>query len=113
MCRFGTTVCATCKMASCPAAQDTHRDGLCPLPVQPSSNTISRGVCLKAQTKVQVAALLDGATPLHCAALRANPELVQLLLSFKAQPLVTSAAGDMPIQLVPMCRGKDKGEGTG
>ena len=100
-----------CNLSSCSTAHPLT--GLYCLPVQPSSNTISRGVCLKAQTKVQVAALLDGATPLHCAALRANPQLVQLLLSFKAQPLVTSAAGDMPIQLVPMCKGKDKGEGTG
>ena len=98
-CHFTTSCCARGELTVI----------VCPLAVQPSSHMISRGVSLKVQTKDQVAALLDRATPLHCAALRANPELVELLLAHKAQPLVKSAAGDLPIQLVPLCKGRSAG----
>lgn len=48
-------------------------------------------------------ALLDGCTPLHCAALRGNPALVSHLLSCGADPLVTNAAGELPLECVPVC----------
>lgn len=59
-----------------------------------------------------VAALLDGATPLHCAALRGNPAQVEHLLSCGGDPSVRTAAGELPIELVPVCgdRGPVPGE---
>jgi len=53
-------------------------------------------------------ALLDGATPLHCAALRGNPAQVDHLLYCGADPTRRTAAGDLPLQLVPKCGGYDK-----
>eukprot|EP00775_Hariotina_reticulata_P008350 gene8350-8535_t len=50
-----------------------------------------------------VAALLDGATPLHCAALRGNPAQVDHLLYCGADPTLRTAAGQPPLQLVPVC----------
>lgn len=50
-----------------------------------------------------VAALLDGATPLHCAALRANPAQVEHLLSCGADPSMRTVAGELPIEFVPVC----------
>jgi hypothetical protein len=50
-----------------------------------------------------VAALLDGATPLHCAALRGNPAQVEHLLHCGADPTLRTAAGELPLQLVPAC----------
>jgi Sec-independent protein translocase protein TatA len=52
-----------------------------------------------------VEALLDGATPLHCAALRGNPAQVDHLLYCGADPTRKTAAGDLPMQLVPRCGG--------
>ncbi len=49
------------------------------------------------------AALLDGATPLHCAALRGNPAQVQQLLLCRADPTLRTMAGLLPMQLVPQC----------
>ncbi|KAF8072774.1 MAP1D [Scenedesmus sp. PABB004] len=58
-----------------------------------------------------VAALLDGATPLHCAALRGNPAQVDLLLFSGADPTLRTAAGELPLQLVPACCGFDRETG--
>ncbi len=41
-----------------------------------------------------VAALLDGATPLHCAAIRGNPAQVDHLLLCGADPLLPNTAGE-------------------
>lgn len=50
-----------------------------------------------------VGALLEGATPLHCAALRGNPAQVDHLLSCGADPTIKTAAGDLALQWVPFC----------
>eukprot|EP00878_Enallax_costatus_P014166 GHUV01014815.1.p1 GENE.GHUV01014815.1~~GHUV01014815.1.p1 ORF type:complete len:1261 (+),score=458.53 GHUV01014815.1:316-4098(+) len=50
-----------------------------------------------------VAALLDGATPLHCAAIRGNPAGVHHLLQCGGDPMRETAAGELPIELVPVC----------
>jgi hypothetical protein len=49
-------------------------------------------------TRETVAAVLHGATPLHCAAIRGNPALVDHLLLCGADPLLTSAAGEQQRQ---------------
>jgi hypothetical protein len=54
-------------------------------------------------------ALLDGATPLHCAALRGNPAQVDHLLYCGADPTRKTAVGDLPLQLVPRCGGYSSG----
>lgn len=51
-------------------------------------------------------AVLDGATPLHCAALRTSPKLTEHLLASGADPMATTAAGDLPMDLVPPCHPK-------
>lgn len=56
-----------------------------------------------------VAALLDGATPLHAAALRGNPAQIDHLLFCKADPMARTAAGDYPFELVPICADKVSG----
>jgi len=50
-----------------------------------------------------VGALLDGAGPLHCAAIRGNPAQVDHLLYCGADPTSKTAPGDLPLQLVPYC----------
>lgn len=60
-------------------------------------------------TRESVAALLDGATPLHCAALRANPAQVTHLLAAGADPTLRTAAGELPMELVPRCSISGKG----
>ena len=56
------------------------------------------------QLLVRVAeALLDGSTPLHCAALRGNPAQVDYLLLAGADPLLHNAAGELALELVPVC----------
>lgn len=50
-----------------------------------------------------VAAVLDGVTPLHCAAIRGNPAQVKHLLDSGAIACARSAAGELPIELVPVC----------
>ena len=50
-----------------------------------------------------VAALLDGATPLHCAALRGNPAQVDHLLYCGADATVRTTAGELALELVPIC----------
>lgn len=50
-----------------------------------------------------LAAVLDGATPLHCAALRTSPKLTEHLLASGADPMARTAAGDLPMDLVPPC----------
>ncbi|GLC37451.1 hypothetical protein PLESTB_001584400 [Pleodorina starrii] len=62
-----------------------------------------------------VAAVLDGATPLHCAALRGNPAQVDHLLYCGADPTLKTAAGELPIEQVPVCgdRASAPGAGTG
>ena len=57
-----------------------------------------------------VAALLDGATPLHAAALRGNPAQIDHLLFCKADPMARTAAGDIPFELVPNCRDRLTGD---
>lgn len=54
-----------------------------------------------------VAALLDGVTSLHAAALSAAPGLVELLLSLQADPLARTAAGELALELVPVCDTQD------
>ncbi|KAL6760662.1 hypothetical protein V8C86DRAFT_1058572 [Haematococcus lacustris] len=56
-----------------------------------------------AVTLETVAALLDGATPLHCAAIRGNPAQLEHLLSCGADPSLRTAAGELPLELVPAC----------
>ena len=48
-------------------------------------------------------ALLDDATPLICAALRGNPAQVDHLLYCGADPCATNAAGDLALEMVPLC----------
>jgi hypothetical protein len=55
-----------------------------------------------------VAALLDGATPLHCAALRGNPAQVDHLLYCGADPTLRNAAGELALELVPVCGSVNK-----
>ncbi len=64
----------------------------------------SAGVTLEA-----VAAVLDGATPLHCAALRGNPAQVDHLLFCGSDPGLRTAAGELAIELVPVCGDKPAG----
>ncbi|GAX80648.1 hypothetical protein CEUSTIGMA_g8083.t1 [Chlamydomonas eustigma] len=54
-------------------------------------------------TLEMVAAVLDGATPLHCAAIRGNPSQVDHFLFCGSNPSVRTAAGDLPIELLPVC----------
>lgn len=62
-------------------------------------------------TLESVAALLDGATPLHCAAIRGNPAQINHLLQNGADPTLKTVCGDLPIELVPVCG--DKNQQTG
>ena len=57
-----------------------------------------------------IAALLDDATPLHAAALRGNPAQIDHLLFCKADPMARTAAGDSPLELVPVCEEQPSGE---
>lgn len=50
-----------------------------------------------------VQAALLGATPLHCAALRGNVASLDHLLYCGASPTATTAAGLLPLELVPYC----------
>ncbi len=59
-----------------------------------------------------VAAVLDGATPLHCAALRGNPAQVDHLLYCGADPTIKTAAGELPIEQVPVCGGGASASGA-
>ena len=52
--------------------------------------------------------LLQGATPLHCGALRGNPAQVDHLVYCSADATLPSAAGLLPVQLVPLCGDRDK-----
>ena len=54
-----------------------------------------------------VAALLDQATPLHCAALRGNPGQVDYLMYLGADPYRMTAAGDLALDLIPLCGDTD------
>jgi hypothetical protein len=54
-----------------------------------------------------VEAALDGATALHCAALRGNPAQTDHLLYCKADPTLKTAAGLLPLELVPLCGDRD------
>ena len=66
-------------------------------------------VQVKLSTRSAVAALLDGATPLHAAALRGNPAQIDHLLFCKANPMARTAAGDCPLELVPPCEEQPAG----
>lgn len=46
-----------------------------------------------------VAALLDGATPLHCAAIRGSPTQIEHLVSHGADLYIPTAAGALTIML--------------
>lgn len=48
-------------------------------------------------------ALLDGATALHCAAIRGNPAGVHHLLQCGADPTLLTAAGETALESVPVC----------
>lgn len=52
------------------------------------------------------AALLDGATPLHCAAIRGNPAQIDHFLYCGADPNIRSNIGDLPLELLPYCSQK-------
>lgn len=67
-------------------------------------------VHVKLSTRSAVAALLDGATPLHAAALRGNPAQIDHLLFCKANPMARTAAGDRPLELVPTCEEQPSGQ---
>ena len=58
-----------------------------------------------------VAALLDGAGPLHCASIRGNPAQVDHLLYCGADPTLKTNPGDLPLQLVPFCGEKSAHSG--
>ncbi|PSC75029.1 hypothetical protein C2E20_1867 [Micractinium conductrix] len=62
-------------------------------------------------TRETVGALLDGATVLHCAALRGNPAQVDHLLLCGADPLLPNAAGELPVEAVPVCGDRCLGNG--
>jgi hypothetical protein len=51
--------------------------------------------------------MLQGCTPLHCAALRGNPAHINHLLRCGADPMKTSAAGMLPLEMVPLCGDRD------
>jgi hypothetical protein len=51
---------------------------------------------------------LQGCTPLHCAAMRGNPVLVDVLLAAGASPLIKNELGQVAMELVPVC-----GSGSG
>ncbi|KAL4537181.1 hypothetical protein Ndes2437B_g08332 [Nannochloris sp. 'desiccata'] len=51
---------------------------------------------------------LQGCTPLHCAAMRGNPALVDALLTAGADPLVKNGLGQVAMELVPKCCGSNK-----
>lgn len=57
-----------------------------------------------ALTLTGAAVLLDMATPLHCAALRGLPAAVEQLLMSGADITLTTAAGQLPLELVPRCQ---------
>ncbi|GIL58872.1 hypothetical protein Vafri_13838, partial [Volvox africanus] len=84
--------------------KDKHADSVPPMlqltpvnPLQPDDKSAPLVV------RETVAAVLDGATPLHCAALRGNPAQVDHLLYCGAEPTLKTAAGELPIELVPVC----------
>ncbi|GLI59507.1 hypothetical protein VaNZ11_001399 [Volvox africanus] len=84
--------------------KDKHADSVPPMlqltpvnPLQPDDKSAPLVV------RETVAAVLDGATPLHCAALRGNPAQVDHLLYCGAEPTLKTASGELPIELVPVC----------
>lgn len=70
---------------------------------QQAAGGISGGCTADPALLETAAALLDGATPLHCAALRGNPAQVDHLLFCGADATLRTAAGELPLQLVPLC----------
>jgi hypothetical protein len=64
--------------------------------------------------KLQKAILvqLQGSTPLHCAAMRGNPVLVNTLLAAGADPLVKNGLGQVAMELVPKCSGTGSTTGS-
>ncbi len=56
-----------------------------------------------AVTRETVAALLDGATPLHCATIRGSPLQIEHLVLHGADMHATTTAGEYPIELIPVC----------
>lgn len=72
-------------------------------PVGGGANAGSSSCTADAKLLDTVAALLDGATPLHCAALRGNPAQVDHLLYCGADPSMRTAAGELALELVPLC----------
>lgn len=60
-----------------------------------------------------VTALLDGAVPLHCAALRGNPAQVDHLLYCGADATIRTAAGELPVEMVPVCGDRDRSAAGG
>ncbi|EFJ48899.1 hypothetical protein VOLCADRAFT_90642 [Volvox carteri f. nagariensis] len=92
--------------------KDKHADSVPPMlqltpvnPLQPDDKSAPLVV------RETVAAVLDGATPLHCAALRGNPAQVDHLLYCGADPTLKTAAGELPIELVPVCGDRATGSG--
>lgn len=54
-----------------------------------------------------VEATLEGATPLHFAAIRGNPAQADHLIYCNGDPTVKTAAGLLPLELVPLCGDHD------
>jgi hypothetical protein len=81
-----------------PSAADNVRAGRTSSATGPSSSCMADAKLLDT-----VAALLDGATPLHCAALRGNPAQVDHLLYCGADATLCNAAGELALELVPVC----------
>lgn len=54
-------------------------------------------------TRESLEALLEGATPLHCAALRGDLRQTQQLLKIGANAYVRTSAGELPLEFVPIC----------
>lgn len=50
---------------------------------------------------------MEGATPLHFAAIRGNPAQVDHLIYCNGDPTFKTAAGLLPLELVPLCGDHD------
>ncbi|KXZ46814.1 hypothetical protein GPECTOR_40g548 [Gonium pectorale] len=93
--------------------KEKHLDSVPPmLQLTPINNLQLDDKSVPVVGRETVAAVLDGATPLHCAALRGNPAQVDHLLYCGADPTLKTAAGELPVELVPVCGDRAPGGGA-